>query len=190
MNTATQEDKLVFIDFYTTWCAPCKELDQLVFQNDSIKKILGQDFVLLKYDAEKDKEFHLSKKHHVSSYPTAIILSKDGYVINRKYGFPGDNFQSISQKVLEFTQQSIDLHKEDKFITGYSNKIVLENYPQFYIDYVNRDNTDVEESEEFKNYWASAKDPISEEYFSTLIYFASDAPPSVADISATYKTQY
>ncbi|MEO0686349.1 MAG: thioredoxin family protein, partial [Cyanobacteria bacterium J06649_11] len=103
---AKEQNKLLFIDFYTTWCAPCKQLDKLVFQDDSIKQILGEEFVLLKYDAENDTVFHLSKKHHVSSYPTAIVLNRDGYVVSRKYGFPGEDFQSLSKSVLDFTQES------------------------------------------------------------------------------------
>ncbi|MEL6969664.1 MAG: thioredoxin family protein, partial [Bacteroidota bacterium] len=43
LEIAAQEEKLLFIDFYTSWCAPCKKLDQLVFQNDSIKEVLGED---------------------------------------------------------------------------------------------------------------------------------------------------
>lgn len=81
---AKETGKLLFIDFYTTWCAPCKKLDKLVFQDEAMQEVMGRDFVLLKYDAEKDTVFHLSKKHHVSSYPTALVLNTEGYVVNRK----------------------------------------------------------------------------------------------------------
>ncbi|MEL6989005.1 MAG: thioredoxin family protein, partial [Bacteroidota bacterium] len=63
LDIANKQDKLLFIDFYTDWCQPCKKLDKLVFQNDSIQEILGKDYVLLRYDAENDTIFHLSKKH-------------------------------------------------------------------------------------------------------------------------------
>lgn len=116
LSLAAQEDKMVFIDFYTTWCAPCKKLENLVFQNDSIKNILKKDFILLKYNAEDDSVYNLSKKHHISSYPTGLILNKRGYVVNRSYGFSGENFQSLSTSVIEFTKESSALNAKNKRI--------------------------------------------------------------------------
>ncbi|MBC8884118.1 thioredoxin family protein [Flavobacterium piscinae] len=179
----------MFIDFYTTWCAPCKKLEKLIFQNDSIQKIIGKDFVLLKYDAEKDIAFNLSKKHHVSSYPTAIILNQNGYVINRKYGFPGKDLSELSNMVLEFTNKSIELNNENFIIEGYSNTIDISNYPKFYIDFINRTNTKLNISE-IDYYFNNTKDKFSEEYFSTLIYFGRDATINLADIVLNNKQRY
>lgn len=187
---AEKENKLLFLDFYTTWCAPCKKLDKLIFQNDSLSKKLGKDFVLLRYDAEKDKEHHLSKKHHVNSYPTGIILTPEGFVINRKYGFPGEELPELSTSVFDFTNKSIQLNKKGKIIKGYSNKIKLTGYPQFYIDYINRDDIKVKTSKEFNEYWKNEKGKMSEEYFSTLIYFARDVPTTISDDFLKNKEKY
>lgn len=186
---ASEEGKLLFIDFYTTWCAPCKQLDKYVFQKDSITQILSKDFVLLKYDAENDTIFHLSKKHHVSSYPTAIVLNQDGYVVNRKYGFPGDDFHTLSQSVMDFTNESITLNKGNKYLKGYSNTIEETRYPQFYIEYVNRTKTKPQKSSivEFLN---SKPDFFKEEDFTPLFYFGQFAPANVGDIIVKDKERY
>src|SRR5690606_14370566 len=149
LKVAKNEDKMIFIDFYTTWCTPCKKLDNLIFQNDSIQSILSEDFVLLRYNAEDDKVYHLSKKHHVSSYPTAVVLNQEGYVVNRKYGFPGENFHNLSASVINFAEESILLDSENKIIKGYSNQIDMPNYPKFYVDYINRDNIKVVDTKSF-----------------------------------------
>jgi len=186
---ASSEDKSIFIDFYTTWCAPCKELDKLIFQNDSIAQILGKDFILLKYDAENDSVFHLSKKHHVSSYPTGIILNKEGYVLNRKYGFPGEGFAALSKNVLEFTKESIELNAKNEIVKGYSNMTDASKYPSFYVDYVNRTNTKIDPLE-VNEYLNTAQDVFSEEYFSTLIYFARNASNEVANNTLKNQKRY
>ncbi|GGH01942.1 hypothetical protein GCM10011416_20920 [Polaribacter pacificus] len=189
LKTASKENKLLFIDFYTTWCAPCKEVDELVFQNDSIQQILKKDYVFLRYNAENDTVFHLSKKHHVSSYPTGLVLNSNGYVVNRKYGFPGDDFKSLSKSVLEFTTQSKELSKQAKFLDGYSNSISISKYPKFYIDYINRTNTKINPSE-LNAYWAKEQDVFSEEYFSTLIYFAREASNTISNTTLQNKKKY
>jgi len=187
---AKQENKLLFVDFYTTWCAPCKKLDKWIFQNDTISQKLANNFVLLRYDAEQDKKFNLSKKHHVNSYPTGIILNSDGYVVNRKYGFAGEDVKGLHETVFEFTNKSIELNRQDKTLKGYSNKIDIKNYPKFYIDYVNRDDKKVVTRSDFKNYWGKSHDILSEEYFSTLVYFAKDVPVIIADDFLTKKSKY
>lgn len=189
LKIAALEDKSIFIDFYTTWCAPCKTLDKLVFQNDSIKKILRTDFILLKYNAENDTVFHLSKKHHVSSYPTGLVLNKKGYVLNRKYGFRGNDFKSLSKSVLEFTNESIEFNKENKILVGYSNKIDVSKYPKFYTEYINRTNTKKNPTK-INEYLNTKKDVLSEEYFSTLFYFAKEASDKIADKTLNNKEKY
>jgi len=187
---AKKENKLLFIDFYTTWCAPCKKLDKWIFQNDTISRKLGKNFVLLRYDAEQDKKFNLSKKHHVNSYPTGIILNDNGFVVNRKYGFAGEDLEELNQTVFEFTTESIDLNKKKKILKGYSNKIDITKYPGFYIDFVNRDDTKVFSRSDFKDYWNESHNILSEEYFSTLVYFIKDVPISIADNFLENKSKY
>ncbi|MEM9544532.1 MAG: thioredoxin family protein [Bacteroidota bacterium] len=189
LKLASEEDKLLFIDFYTTWCAPCKKLDKLVFQDGTIKESLQKDFILLKYDAEKDTDFHLSKKHHVSSYPTGLILTPEGFVVNRQYGFPGEDALSLQKNVLEFTGESIVRFKENRIVKGYSNTIDPSNYPEFYINFINRTNTKVNSSE-ISNYLITTENKFSEEYFSTLIYFGRDAPVEIADYVLNNKQKY
>lgn len=187
---ANHENKLLFIDFYTTWCAPCKKMDKWIFQNDSLSQRLGTGFVLLRYDAENDSMFNLSKKHHVNSYPTGIVINRDGYVLNRKYGFLGDDIQELSESVFEFANSSIELNRQNKVLKGYSNKIDMSKYPRFYIDFVNRDNTKVTATKEFKNFWSEKQDILSEEYFSPLVYFAKDVPVTIADNFLKNKEKY
>ncbi len=180
LQLAEVENKLLFVDFYTTWCGPCKELDKWIFNSETYSKKLAKDFVLLRYDAEKDKKFHLSKKYHVSSYPTAIILNKEGYVVNRKYGFGGEDAEGLSASVFEFTKASTELHQQHKFLEGYANTINEASYPKFYSDFVNRDNLKAMGSPEFDNYWKAEQDRLAEGYFSTLCYFANNIPASAA----------
>ena len=187
---AKQKNKLLYIDFYTTWCGPCKKLDKWIFQNDTLSRKLGKDFILLRYDAEQDKIFNLTKKHHVNSYPTGIILNSDGFVVNRLYGFEGEVLETASKSIFEFTATSIDLNRESKILKGYSNTIDITKYPKFYIDFVNRDEKNVVSGSDFKDYWNQKHDTMSEEYFSTLLYFAAHLPTSVVDSFLENKPEY
>ena len=189
LQRAAELDRLLFVDFYTTWCAPCKELDQLVFQNDSIQGVMKDNVVLLRYDAENDSVFHLSKKHHVSSYPTGLVLNGEGYVLNRKYGFPGESSKELGREVLAFMDESVGLQAAGRTLPGYTNEISVVDYPDFYIDFVNRTDTKTD-SVEMNTYMRSTEDILSEHYFSILLYFAGEMPDDIAELALANREQY
>ena len=49
---AEAEDKLIFVDFYTSWCLPCKLMDEDVFTDRALGDFMNERFVSLKIDAE------------------------------------------------------------------------------------------------------------------------------------------
>ena len=91
-----ENNKLGFIDFYTTWCGWCKKLDSDTFTNDTVARILNKYYIAAKVDAEtkdditwKDvvyknpdltrKTTHSFVKHIIIgkiSYPTTVVLDK------------------------------------------------------------------------------------------------------------------
>lgn len=97
LTEAAKEHRIVLIDFYTTWCGPCKQLDQTTWKDKDVLSILGQKTIALKIDAEK--EIALSKKYGINAYPTILLLKSDGSVLDRMVGYqaPGPfitSFQS------------------------------------------------------------------------------------------------
>lgn len=102
-----ENNKLGFIDFYTTWCGRCKKLDSDTFTNDTVARILNKYYMAAKVDAEtKDditwkgivyknpdltrKTTHSFVKHIIIgkiSYPTTVVLDKHMNVINVLPGY-------------------------------------------------------------------------------------------------------
>jgi tetratricopeptide (TPR) repeat protein len=86
LKTAKQENKHVFIDFYTTWCGPCKMLDKVTYQDSKVVEYLNS-IVAVKYDAEKNEGEELAKKFRVKAYPTLVLLGPDGKEVDRHIGY-------------------------------------------------------------------------------------------------------
>ena len=86
IDLAKKEDKLVFIDFYTTWCQPCKMMSKDVFTDKEIGKFFNKKFVNYKVNTEKGNGPNIAALYDVRVYPTLIWLDTRGRVIERNEG--------------------------------------------------------------------------------------------------------
>jgi thiol-disulfide isomerase/thioredoxin len=82
---AAQSDKIVLVDFYTTWCGPCKMLDKTTWTDAAVIQLLEQKTVALRIDAEK--EAALSKHYKIEAYPSVLLIKPDGTEIDRLVGY-------------------------------------------------------------------------------------------------------
>lgn len=76
VKVAKKEGKLVFIDFYTSWCGPCKMMAKDVFPQKKVGDYFNAKFVCLKLDAEKEGK-ELAGRFNVSAYPTFVVVDTD-----------------------------------------------------------------------------------------------------------------
>jgi len=84
-KAAAAEKKIVFVDFFTTWCGPCKELDRITWNDPAVAALLADKTVPLKIDAEKEKA--LAKRYGIDAYPTLLLLKADGTELDRLVGY-------------------------------------------------------------------------------------------------------
>ena len=80
------KNKLVLIDFWATWCAPCRMMAPVL--NDVASELSGNSHVG-KVNIEQYQS--LAKKYNVRSIPTLILL-KNGVEINRFVGIKSKDF--------------------------------------------------------------------------------------------------
>lgn len=82
---AAEQRRVVLVDFFATWCGPCKLLDSTTWRDAKVIALLEQDAIPLKIDAEK--EAALSRKYAIEAYPTILLLRPDGSVLDRMVGY-------------------------------------------------------------------------------------------------------
>ncbi len=84
---AEQEDKLVFVDVYTTWCGPCKKMDHTTFQDSAVAMLMDAKYISLKWDAESEQHQDQVRLHEVDSYPSYLIFDSSGQMVAKLSGY-------------------------------------------------------------------------------------------------------
>lgn len=87
LKHAKENDKLIMVDIYTTWCGPCKLLDRTTFADERVRAFLSGDMVAYKVDAEKGEGVAFARKYKVTAFPNLIIINGDGELVSRQIGY-------------------------------------------------------------------------------------------------------
>jgi thiol-disulfide isomerase/thioredoxin len=85
LKKAGETGKIVLVDFYTTWCGPCKLLDKNTWTDPAVIQLLEQKTVALRVDAEK--EVALAKRYKIEAYPSMLLIKPDGAEMDRLVGY-------------------------------------------------------------------------------------------------------
>lgn len=79
-NDIIKERKPTLVDFYATWCGPCKMQAPIL---DKVKEKVGDTANIIKIDIDRNEQ--IAARYRVMSVPT-IILFKDGEPVWRTVG--------------------------------------------------------------------------------------------------------
>lgn len=92
-NEMINGELLTLVDFFATWCGPCKMMHPILEQ---LKEKMGDDIRILKVDVDKNEA--LSMQYRIQSVPI-LMLFKKGEMLWRQSGAMSlnDLMQKISQ---------------------------------------------------------------------------------------------
>jgi len=124
---AKKENKLVFVDAYTTWCGPCKMMSRDVFPQAKVGEFYNANFINAKIDMEKGEGVLLAAKYEVNAYPTYLFVSPDGELVHKNMGYlPVPKFLDLGAAAIDPKRQSAKLAM--RFVAGERTPELLRNY--------------------------------------------------------------
>ena len=79
-NDIINNEQLTLVDFFATWCGPCKMMHPVLEQ---LKEELGESIRIIKIDVDKNNS--LAMNYRVQSVPTLMLFRK-GEMLWRQSG--------------------------------------------------------------------------------------------------------
>ena len=84
---AKKQNKLIFLDAYTSWCGPCKMLKRNTFPDKEAGEFFNKHFINVALDMEKGDGPAVAQIYQVNAYPTLIITDADGNLVTYTRGY-------------------------------------------------------------------------------------------------------
>ncbi len=128
LDKAQNAGKVIFLDGYTSWCAPCKKMEKEVFTRPEVANYFNQKFINVKYDMESPQGEALKEEYGVKVFPTYLFITPDGREVHRIVGAhtAGDEFFDWSKMAVTPGQSYSEL--EQRYKNGERNPAMMFDY--------------------------------------------------------------
>jgi cell division septation protein DedD len=86
---ALRENRPYFVNFYTSWCSPCSQMNEATFVSESLADYVAANYLAYAADAESfaDGGLDLADAYKVMFYPTILIFSPEGELVHKSTGY-------------------------------------------------------------------------------------------------------
>lgn len=98
---AKKNGKYIFVDAYTAWCAPCRQLKDVTFKDREAAAFYNGNFISYTVDMEKGEGIALAEKWDVTVYPTLLFFTPEGKMVMKQVGYVN------GMQLIEFGKQAL-----------------------------------------------------------------------------------
>lgn len=116
--------KVVYVDFWASWCAPCRK--SFPWMNDTQKRYKKLGFTVVAINLDKDmalaKRFlkdqpanfivafdpsgNTAQQYHVKGMPSSYLITRDGQIASSHIGFREKDKAGLEEKIRQLLKQS------------------------------------------------------------------------------------
>lgn len=129
-KVALGTNKLILVDFWASWCGPCKKMDQESWLDPEVKGLMG-NYVPVKINIDNDRSVAL--KYGVRAIPYIFIMDANGVVIFQSKGYM--NKEEVKDVLKKYSLSTKYLQREAQNYYQHQNYITSLRLAEKYLDF-------------------------------------------------------
>jgi thiol-disulfide isomerase/thioredoxin len=99
LREAKNMKRPIMLDFWASWCGPCKKLENETLANPNFASYLNSNYMVYKVDIDSFDGMAIADRFAVDAYPTLILLDSKTKFVGRYRGFfPADYLKNELEK--------------------------------------------------------------------------------------------
>ena len=126
---ASDQQLMMFVDVYATWCGPCKLMDRDVYTDPVVADYMNANFVSVRMDGETDYGRKYAAEQQLEGYPSMFIFGRDGDRLSKVIGFTPaeelvsqlkgtvDSYKSVRELKTKYERGTLETADFEQYIT-------------------------------------------------------------------------
>ncbi len=101
LRESRKTDKPIILDFWASWCGPCKKMDAETFKNQDLASYVNANFLVYRVNIDTFEGMEIVEKYDVEVFPTLIITDKRGNKKELLKGFYPPNYLNTELRKIQ-----------------------------------------------------------------------------------------